>query len=114
MALDNVWAAWFWILVAATAQAQSLATIEVKPAASSRLESRRMRVLPNGNLAATSINAPHSSTSHMTFRRTHQSVCPTSRMGLHPEVRHHSESSGKTDISSSEAISGKRVKDEFR
>ena len=42
---------------AAIAQAQSFATIDVKPARSNSLEGRRVRVLPNGDLIATSVNA---------------------------------------------------------
>ena len=47
------------LLVTATglAQAQSFASIEVKPARSADLQSRRVRVLPNGDLIATSVNA---------------------------------------------------------
>jgi hypothetical protein len=41
----------------AIAQAQSFARIEVKPARSSALESRRVRVLSNRDLTATSVNA---------------------------------------------------------
>jgi uncharacterized protein (TIGR03435 family) len=42
---------------AAIVQAQSFATIGVKAARSNSLESRRLRVLPSGDLIATSINA---------------------------------------------------------
>jgi uncharacterized protein (TIGR03435 family) len=47
------------LLVTATAiaQAQSFASIEVKPARSADLQSRRVRVLPNGELVAMSVNA---------------------------------------------------------
>jgi uncharacterized protein (TIGR03435 family) len=41
----------------AIAQAQSYTSIEVKPAHSADLHSRRVRVLPNGDLIATSVNA---------------------------------------------------------
>jgi uncharacterized protein (TIGR03435 family) len=46
------------LLVTATAiaQAQSLTRITVKPARSADLESRRVRILPNGDLIATSAN----------------------------------------------------------
>src|SRR5258708_12433790 len=47
------------LLVTATAfaQAQSFATINVKPARSVDPQSRRVRVLPNGDLIGTSVNA---------------------------------------------------------
>lgn len=115
MALHNVWSAWFAILVAATVQAQSLVMIEVKPAASSSLESRRLRVLPNGDLAARSINAA----SLIDFAYD-VPTNPSERLSILPEwvytQRYNitAKAPGKTDISSSEAISGKRVKDEFR
>ncbi len=41
----------------AIAQAQSFATIDVKPARSADPQSIRVRVLPNGDLVATSVNA---------------------------------------------------------
>jgi uncharacterized protein (TIGR03435 family) len=44
------------VTASAFAQAQSLATIDLKPARSADLQSRRVRVLPNGDLVATSIN----------------------------------------------------------
>jgi uncharacterized protein (TIGR03435 family) len=47
------------LLVTATAiaQTQSFTSIEVKPARSADVQSRRVRVLPNGDLIATSVNA---------------------------------------------------------
>lgn len=115
MALNHVGAVWFAILVAAAAQAQSLATIEVKPAASSSVESRRVKVLPNGDLSATSINA-----SSLIDFAYDVPTNPSERLSPLPEwdfsQRYDvtAKASGKNDISSSEAISGKRVKDEFR
>ncbi|HEY1214915.1 MAG TPA: TIGR03435 family protein [Bryobacteraceae bacterium] len=45
------------VMASASAQAQSLVTIDVKPARSADLQSRRVRVFPNGDLVATSVNA---------------------------------------------------------
>jgi len=45
------------VTASAFAQAQSFATIDVKPARSVDLQSRRVRVLPNGDLKGTSVNA---------------------------------------------------------
>jgi hypothetical protein len=45
------------VTASAFAQAQSFATIDVKPARSVDPQSRRIRVLPNGDLKGTSVNA---------------------------------------------------------
>jgi uncharacterized protein (TIGR03435 family) len=45
------------VMVLTSAQAQSLVSIDVKPARSADLQSRRVRVLPDGALIATSVNA---------------------------------------------------------
>lgn len=115
MALHNVRAAWFAILVAATAQAQSLAKIEVKPTASSSAESRHVKVLPNGDIYATPINA--SSLIDFAFDVP---TNPSDRLSPLPEWDYSqryditAKASGNKDMSSSEAICGKRVKIELR
>ena len=45
------------VTASAFAEAQSFATIDVKPARSVDPQSRRVRVLPNGDLIGTSVNA---------------------------------------------------------
>ena len=56
MVLLNMLAA--GVLVAATtvAQAQAFTNIEIKPARSSNVATSRLRILPNGDLVATSVS----------------------------------------------------------
>jgi uncharacterized protein (TIGR03435 family) len=57
MPLSKRFATCLLVTACAFAHAQSFATIDVKPARSSDLESRWVRILPNGDLIGTSVNA---------------------------------------------------------
>lgn len=57
MHLIETFAIYLVVTASALVQAQSFATIDVRPSRSSDLQSLRVRVLPNGNLIATSVNA---------------------------------------------------------
>ena len=57
MPLSKRFAICLLVTASAFAQAQSFVAIDVKPARSVHLESRRVRTLPNGDLIGTSVNA---------------------------------------------------------
>src|SRR5580692_573101 len=57
MPLSKRFAICLLVTASAFAQAQSFVAIDVKPARSVDMESRRVRTLPNGDLIGTSVNA---------------------------------------------------------
>jgi hypothetical protein len=69
------------LVTAAIAQAQSFTSIEVKPAGSADLQSMRVRVLPNGDLIATSVNTIELIIMAMMLQPTHRSGFPLFPLG---------------------------------
>lgn len=57
MPLSKGFAICLFVTASAFAQAQSFVAVDVEPARSVDLESRRIRVLPSGDLLGTSVNA---------------------------------------------------------
>jgi uncharacterized protein (TIGR03435 family) len=57
MLLRKQFAICLLVTASALAQAQSFVVLDIKPARSVDVESRRVRILPNGNLIGTSVNA---------------------------------------------------------
>jgi len=104
-----------FILATAKAQPQSFTSIEVRPAASSSVETRRVRVLPNGEVIATSVNVAG------LFDFAYDvPTNPSERLSTLPEwaftQRYDitAKTAGKTQVQSAEAVSGRTVKNGFQ
>lgn len=116
MKLSNLYITLPLIFAAAEmVHAQSFTSIEVKPAASSSVESRRIRVLPNGDVIATSINV----VSLIDFAYD-VPTNPSERLSALPDwaftERYDitAKRADKTPIQPIEASNGMAVKDEFQ
>ena len=55
--LNRLWVALFVAAASVAGHSQAVSTIRIKPAATGDAQSRRIRVLPNGDFSATSVNA---------------------------------------------------------